>query len=220
MDVYLIPIGPREYGLYAEPPEGTGEPDAPARRGLTGRLARRASAFAATIERDGVAAAGDPGWRARARRWAARQVREQRLLWQLRREQTVTIVAPDDCPDGMAIETVRRLLERDASRHLRWLAVDSVGFVGSGVFMLIPGPNLVAYYFALSLVGHALSLQGARHAREHVAWEVRPDPALAELRHAIGASPDERDRRAHAVAERLHLPNLPGFFARAAAKHA
>jgi hypothetical protein len=219
MEIYLIPLS-AGYGLYAESPmsEPDAEPDLP--HTFLGRLARRASAYALALEREESQTGSAGGWRTGLRRWAGRRVREQRVLWQLRREQVVTVVVPEDCSEASAVETVRRLLKRDADRHRRWLVVDSVGFVGSGVLMLIPGPNLVAYYFALSLVGHVLSLQGAQHARQRVAWQVRPDAALAELRAAIAAPPAERAARVHAIADRLHLPSLPGYFARAVSRSA
>lgn len=219
MEIYLIPLS-AGYGLYAESPVNEPVADAELPRNVFGRLARRANAYVLALEREESQNAPAVGWRARLRRWAARRVREQRVLWQLRREQMVTIVAPEDCSEALAVEVVRRLLRRDADHHRRWLVIDSVGFVASGVLMLIPGPNLVAYYFALSLVGHVLSLQGARHARERVTWQVRPDSALAELRTVIAAPPAERAARVHAIADRLHLPSLPGYFARAVSRSA
>ena len=32
----------------------------------------------------------------------------------------------------------------------------------SGVLALVPGPNVLAYYFAFRVVGHWLSMRGAR----------------------------------------------------------
>jgi hypothetical protein len=219
MEIYLIPLS-AGYGLYAESPVSDPATEAELPGTFFGRLARRANAYALALEREESASGSGGGVRAGLRRWAARRVREQRVLWQLRREQAVTIVAPEDCSEVLATDVVRRLLKRDADRHRRWLVIDSVGFVASGVLMLIPGPNLVAYYFALSLAGRVLSLQGAQHARQRVAWHVRPDPALVELRAAIAAPPAERAARVHAIADRLHLPSLPGYFARAVSRSA
>ncbi|HEY7790920.1 MAG TPA: hypothetical protein VIC33_10435 [Vicinamibacterales bacterium] len=219
MEIYLIPLG-SGYGLYAEAPAPTAPRVEPAKRGMMGRVADRGRAWVASLEHEDPQARGDGGWRSRFRHWAAGRVREQRVLWQLRGEQTVTIVAAADCPDRQAIDIVQRLLKRDAERHGRWIAIDAAGLIGSAVFMLLPGPNVVAYYFALSLGGHVLSWKGARHARQRICWQVRQDEALADLRQAIGAPADERDRRVHAIADRLHLPSLPGYLARAGSRSA
>ena len=34
----------------------------------------------------------------------------------------------------------------------------------SGLLFLVPGPNVIAYYFAFRMVGHYFSLRGARKA--------------------------------------------------------
>ena len=47
--------------------------------------------------------------------------------------------------------------------------------------MLLPGPNLIGYYFAFRVIGHFLSWRGARQALGHVAWRPRAEPRLTEL---------------------------------------
>ena len=53
------------------------------------------------------------------------------------------------------------MLRRDHDRHRIWLVVNTVLLVLSAVLALVPGPNLVAYYFAFRVVGHWLSMRGA-----------------------------------------------------------
>src|SRR5262245_62294460 len=88
-------------------------------------------------------------------------------------------------------------------------------------FLLIPGvANLPAAYFGFRVVGHCLSLPGARQGLRYVTWSGRPAAPLDTLRD-LGAVPaHERDARVHDVAERLQLPQFPRFFERVAARHA
>ena len=95
--------------------------------------------------------------------------------------------------------------------------VNALAFAVSGVFMLIPGPNLLAYYFAVRLVGHYLSWRGARCALKNTTWDVRSEPALAELAGLASTEPAARAPRVEAIARALDLPQLPAFFERAAA---
>ena len=63
---------------------------------------------------------------------------------------------------------IRRMLQRDYERHRLWLVVDTIGLIASGLLMLVPGPNLLAYYFAFRVVGHWLSMRGAAQGLQHV----------------------------------------------------
>jgi hypothetical protein len=91
-----------------------------------------------------------------------------------------------------------------------------VGFVLSGLLMLLPGPNLVAYYFAFRLVGHYLSMTGARRGLEVVRWRTEGSPPLSELRRAIDLEPEQRARHVNDVALKLRLEHLATFFERTA----
>ena len=80
---------------------------------------------------------------------------------------------------------LRRQLGRDFEQHRFWLIVDSLGFVASGALFLLPGPNFVAYYFAFRMVGHYLSLRGARQGLDAVQWTSERSAPLSELRRAM-----------------------------------
>jgi hypothetical protein len=82
----------------------------------------------------------------------------------------------------------------------------------SGVLAIVPGPNLIAYYFAFRMVGHYLSMRGARQALHRVQWETRASGPLAELRQAIDLEPAAREARVSDIAARLHLERLATFF--------
>jgi hypothetical protein len=228
MDVYLLPVGQDRYELYCEVPD---EPEAPSEadppKGMFQRLRRRFADMLAEAERERRQGAGahrrdpDHGWvtRARARmmRWVAESIAAQRLLWHMRRQTEACLFFPDDVTEASATAQLRSQLGRDRDKHRFWLSIDSVGFVLSGLLMLLPGPNILAYYFAFRLVGHYLSMMGARRGLEVVRWRAEKSPPLSELRRAIGLEPEQRARHVSDVALKLRLEHLATFFERTAA---
>lgn len=223
MDVYLVPLGQDRYELYCEvPDEPEPSPDeAPA--GFFTRLKQRFSAMLAEAERERRRSHGDQPARgtlgrikARILRYVAESIAEQRLLWHLRRQTSACLFFPNDLEEHRATSLLRRQLGRDFEKHRFWLIVDSLGFIGSGVLFFLPGPNIVAYYFAFRMVGHYLSLRGARQGLDLVHWTTERSGPLAELRRAIDLDGDERDRRVRGVADALKLEHLVKFFERMA----
>jgi hypothetical protein len=103
---------------------------------------------------------------------------------------------------------------------LKWIIIDGVIFVATGVVALVPGPNVLAYYFGFRLVGHYLSRRGAKHGLTDVRWMMCPSPQLSRLRRAISLVEPERDREVHQVASELQLPHLAKFFERTSVKTA
>jgi hypothetical protein len=80
----------------------------------------------------------------------------------------------------------------------------------------VPGPNIAAYYLAFRLVGHYLSMRGARQGMDCVQWDPRPSDPLAELRTLVALEPEVREARVSEIAERLRLERLATFFDRLA----
>jgi hypothetical protein len=225
MDVYLVPIAAERYELYCEVPDEVQEPEEQEPpTGFVRRMKARFSAILAEAERErrmGPAERPHAGWAARAKarsmRWVAESIAEQRLLWHLRRQDEASFFYPDDLDEPRAVALLRRQLGRDFDKHRFWLIIDSLGFVASGLLFLLPGPNLVAYYFAFRMVGHYLSMRGARQGLDAVRWSNERSGPLAELRRAIGLDAEERARRVHDVADALHLEHLGKFVERTAA---
>ena len=67
--------------------------------------------------------------------------------------------------------------------------------VVSGMLALVPGPNVLAYFFAFRVVGHWLSMRGARQGLHRARWVGRACPILTRLRGAGGPA-DGRARGA------------------------
>jgi hypothetical protein len=83
------------------------------------------------------------------------------------------------------------------------------------LFLLVPGvANLPAAYFGFMMVGHFLSMRGARQGLMRVTWRATPSEPLRELRRAITLDPLLRERRVLDIASQLQLERLPMFFER------
>ncbi|HEY2432143.1 MAG TPA: hypothetical protein VGI12_05660 [Vicinamibacterales bacterium] len=219
--MFLVPVGPDRYELYCE------EPDAAAaapRSGMLGRVNVRFRQTLAEAERerhrivDPSDARPPLGTRVKRRllRWIAESIAEQRLLWQLRGRAEATLVHPHDLTAAQALQLLRRSLHRDWDRHRFWMFVDLLGGVGSVFLILLPGPNVIGYYFLFRIIGHFLSLRGARQGLVKVTWAATASEALTTLRGVVGEAPGSREAVVREVAAALGLEHLVSFFQRAA----
>jgi hypothetical protein len=228
MDVFLIPVGQGRYVLYYEAPDEEpareGEPDAP---GFFRKWRVRFAEMLREAEQERhrpVDTTEQPGLLARARRrmmrFVVERIAEWRLLWHLRSADAVTAHVPADMDPGDAERLMRATLKADADRHLRWMVVDLLLLAASAPLMLVPGPNVLAYYFTFNVVGHFLAMRGARRGLSGVSWHLRPTAALSELRAALALGEPHRERTVHDVAMRLRLQHLARFFRRMAVRTA
>lgn len=223
MEVFLIPVGGEAYELYCEVPDEDPSGAAPEHdRGFFRGLMRK---FRDTLnriehERRHPEEEEPQGWwerlKRRGLRLVAESIAEQRLLWQMRRQHEAVAVHPEDLSGEAAMAVVRPAMQADFEKHRRWLVIDSLLLVLSGLLMLVPGPNVLAYYFAFRVVGHYFSMRGARQGLDRVQWTTRASDALADLRPLVPVDPDERRSRVEAIAARLQLLDLRRFFDRVA----
>ena len=229
MDVFVIPIGRDRYELYCEPSAEAPAADdgASAPPGFIARMRDRFNLMLRAVEdrqRQGGESPQPQGFLARLQDrslgWVAQRIAEQRLLWYLRRHTEVVAAHPQDVSFEQVMTIVRSWLQREYERHRRWLVIDTLGLIASGPVALVPGPNVLAYYFAFRVFGHWLSMRGASQGLHRVAWSGRPCPPLSELRDVVHLEPPARDARIHDVAVRLRLPHLTSFFERVAVRHA
>jgi K+-H+ exchange-related protein len=231
MEVFVIPVGPDRYELYCENAarvdDQSGERRAHPRTGLIARLSDRFNQMlrAAEARQQGMTPViQQEGWIGRLQDrlmcWVVERIAEQRLLWNLRGRSAVVAVHPEDVPFEEVLAHIKRVLQRDYERHRNWLVVDTLGLIVSAALTVIPGPNLVAYYFVFRVGGHWLSMRGATQGRRKITWTSRPCPPLKELRDVVAMDPPVRDARIRDVASRLQLRNLSTFFERVAIRHA
>jgi hypothetical protein len=223
MNVFLVPVAPDRYELYCEEPDEP-VPAGEQPRGIFRRAAHSFRQMLADAEHE-RRRAGDSGARrltvagrvkARVMRWVAESIAEQRLLWQLRGRAAATLVHPDDLSAAQAQQILRRSLQRDWERHRFWLIVDALGGIASVLLILLPGPNLIGYYFVFRIVGHYLSLRGGRQGLVVITWTTSSSGPLTTLRRVVGDPPESRETVVREVATTLQLEHLASFFQRAA----
>jgi hypothetical protein len=225
MDVYLIPVGTDRYELYCE---DNGDidtiVDAEPASGWFASTYQKFRAALAKAEEDRQT--GRTGAHEGPRTWTERmtdramclvaeKIAEQRLLWRLRSETDVQLFYPDDMTGDRAWVTTRSMLQSEADRHRKWTIIDGIIFaVTTPVLFMVPGPNVVAYYFGFRMVGHYLSRRGAKHGLMEVRWTKCPSAQLSQLRQAIAMRSEEREVQVHRVAAELRLRHLATFFER------
>ena len=226
MDVFVIPVGPDRYELYCEQPIVADEP-IDSQPGLFGKLRARFREMVRDAEQRRQTDTPDStakGWAARqqdrAMAWVVERIAEQRLLWNLRGETTVTAAHPADMTFEQVHTLIRTTLQGDFQRRRRWMVIDGLLFVVTFValgplFIVIPGvANLPALYFGFRAVGHFLSMRGASQGLRRVTWTGRPCPPLDEIRGLAALDWRARHARLHDIATRLRLEHLPTFFER------
>ena len=226
MDVFVIPVGADQHVLYYEQTIEPEPEDVPEPSGILARWQRRFSELLREAEENRHERhdqAGMPqSWTSRMQdrmmSWIAKRVAEQRLLWNLRKQERVVAVHPSDMAFDAVMPHILRALQRDYERHRNWLIVDTIGLIASGLLAIVPGPNLLAYYFLFRVGGHWLSMRGATQGRRRVAWEGRPCEPLNRLREALRLPRRERHAQVQQVSATLCLRHLPTFFERVTAK--
>ena len=228
MEVYLVPIGKTRYELYCEVTDQVPSEEEAGSAGIFRRSYRRFRELLAAEQEQRQArraarssSLNERGLARRLRdrmlRWVAEAISEQRLLWHLRRQHEATLVYPDDLDGARAMVITRGGLQRDFERHRFWLIVDGVAVLILGpLLFFVPGPNLIAWYFLFRMVGHFLSMRGARQGLDGIVWKSSASSALADLRQAISLTPSLRASRVRDIASRLRLEQLAAFFERTA----
>ena len=230
MDVYLVPLGEARYELYCEVTDQAVSDAEAGSAGIFKRSRRRFRELLAAEQEQRqarrAARSAKQSKRGMARRlrdrvlcWVAEAIAEQRLLWHLRRQHEATLVYPDDLDGTQAMAITRSALQRDFEGHRFWMIIDGLAALVLGpLFFLVPGPNLIAYYFLFRFVGHLLSMRGARQGLGKVVWHSTGSSALADLRQAVALDPRERRRQIRDIASRLRLEHLATFFDRTAVR--
>jgi hypothetical protein len=234
MDVYLIPTASERYELYYEAPEE--EPtDTDSvgllnrlTFGLSDRLKRRFDDMLVEAEqwrhRRHEANPEGGGVLVRSRRkvmgYIVERIAEQRLLWHLRKVESVCVLIPGDMTEAAADAVVLTMLKKDVEHHRKWLWIDLLLLALSAPLMVVPGPNVPGFYFTFQVVSHYLSWTGAKKGLAMMPWAFQICDELTELRSAMTMAPAQRKRRFLEVAERLRLEHLPTFLDDVAARPA
>jgi K+-H+ exchange-related protein len=221
VEVYLVPVGSGRYELYSEPRDESSSDPLPEDGTFWRRKVRALGARwrEATEAASGEAAGSRLG---RVRDWMVRRlaesIAEQRTLWALRGAEAASFVHPADLPETAAAQVRIGLLARARGHHRRGAWVNAAATVVTAALVLLPGPNIVGYYFIFRMVGHALSWRGARQALDRIEWRARAEPGLTELGRLAHRSRAERAEQVARLGEDLRLPGLAAFFDRTASR--
>jgi len=226
MNIYLVPTGPGRYELYCEVDDRPPALAAGSARGWRQRASdvfHRGLAYIDAERRQRLTRATSAESRTRGQRirdraigWLAERVAEQRLLWHLRSQTSVTLHHPDDLASTEAEQVVQRSLRGDSRRHFVWMLVDACIYLASLPLTPIPGPNVLAIYFSFRAVGHLLSWMGARQGLRRVRWRYAACAPLTTLRRMPALNPSSREALAREVAAQLTLRHLDTFVERIA----
>ena len=222
MELFVVPVKRGEYALYSERAAQAVTGDATVARGLRGWLW---SGFDMMLRIADAGADDSPGlaghagtspsrFQRRLAQWVSARLMVQLPLWNLREASDVVAVHPTDLSFPDARHAINRVLQRELRRHRILLIVFTVAFVVSGTVAIVPGPNLIAYYFAFRVVGHWLSVAGATRGLRHIAWSGKPSPLLQQLRGLLDADRATRDDGVRAIGSQLGLRHLSRFLAR------
>jgi hypothetical protein len=220
--VFLVPTGADRFDLYAEPKdEADADGEAPEGGGFWRRQARRFHQAWREASHAAHASGGANTSRfARLRDWLVRRIADsiadQQTLWSLRDVTVASFVYPADLSETSAAARRDRLLVGARRHHGIWLLVNLVAVTVTALLMLLPGPNLIGYYFAFHVIAHFLSWRGARRALDRVSWRPRGEPLLTDLGRLARLPRADRDAQVDRIAAQLDLPRFHGFFDRAA----
>jgi hypothetical protein len=223
LEIFLVPVGRARHELYCETrsDEDATAGDEPA-NGWVRRQVARFRAMLAEAEDERVRSErGEVSEKRGMTKWVvgklAETIAEQRLLWQLRRADAARLTHPAGRPGEDAMRIARAHFTADYGKHRRWLAIDAlVASITGPVFFVVPGPNVISWYFAFRALGHFYAMQGARRALDHVRWDTRASQELQDIDAALGLERTERRARLDEIANALGLNALSGFVERVA----
>jgi hypothetical protein len=102
------------------------------------------------------------------------------VLWRLQGQTRVRAFHPDGIDPAGALAAINQGLRAESRRHAGWLGFDTICLLLSLLLIPLPGPNLIGYYFAFRVVGHVLSIRGARQGLTRVTWDLEASRPLGE----------------------------------------
>jgi hypothetical protein len=217
MDVYLVPVGPDRYECYYEAAEQDETEEPVEGQGFFARMRAKFNDQLKEAEEARHEKAIDPPTTFFGRvqkttmRWIAERIADQRLLWHLRKMDVATLHVSEDLPTADADKIRRANFKWDADHHRNRLILHSLALIAAVPVALVPGPNVLGYFFTFTVVGHYLSWRGAVKGLHETAWTIVPNPALTDLRRAFSLDASARHRVISDVAQRLHLPKMARF---------
>jgi hypothetical protein len=180
LTVILIDVEPGtgRHVFYARPPVGGEDErgDGPPPRGLRARVEARLRRLRSLWQHSSGRAArlSRAAWE-----WLQRRTHpDESLLARLRSAETVDLHHPASMSAEEASAAWSAFLARSRRRHWPWFVFDLLAAPGAAVLAVLPGPNIIGYWFFYRAVHHALILHGLGNARSgRLATRLRPGAA-------------------------------------------
>jgi hypothetical protein len=181
--IYLLLVDKGRSFFYSdrsEPPddeEGVADPSGQAGSGLCGRLHDRLERFKSVWQH---ADSGPMLWARRTWDWLHKFSHpDHAMLARLRTARRIHLYHPASRSREEVEGLWRRYLNRRWWRHVFWLVVNAVIAPFSALLAILPGPNVIGYWFAYRAIHHLLIVWGIRRVhRGQVPIEWRPRVAL------------------------------------------
>jgi hypothetical protein len=181
--IYLLLIDDEQFFFYSDESEAAREqvvdgiPAERAASGLAGWLHVRLNRFkmAWHDRRFGVTS-----WLRRAWDWLHSWSHpDEWMLSQLRTAKIIELHHPTSQTGDEVLAIWQNYVSRQTNRHLVWLAINGAAAPFSIVFAILPGPNVIGYWFLYRAIHHLLIVWGTiRVRRGRVPVSLHPRNAL------------------------------------------
>jgi hypothetical protein len=214
--IYLLLVDHKRFFFYSDESEsshedGEGEdPGARRRTGVRGWVHDRFVKFKSAWQHSD---SGALLWMRKSWDWLHSFARpDETMLARLRSTRRIDLHHPA-ARHGADVRAIwQDYLTRQWRRHLVWMSLNGLIAPFTLIFAILPGPNLIGYWFAYRAIHHVLVLWGIERVRRNkVPTELHPVPALD-----LPIEHDEAGRAKHAAlngaAERLddHVARFRG----------
>jgi hypothetical protein len=181
--IYLLLIDHSRFFFYSDESEASDDKDhsddssGPRRSGVRGWVLAKYDRFRSAWEH---ADSGALHWMRLSWDWLHSWTHpDEAMLARLWSARTVGLYHPASRRDDEVRAIWMDYLRQQWRRHLVWLIVNAVIAPISVLFAILPGPNLIGYWFAYRAIHHSLVVWGIRRVRrDKIPTELHPTRAL------------------------------------------
>jgi hypothetical protein len=181
--IYLLLIDHSRFFFYSDESEASDDKDhsddssGPRRSGVRGWVLAKYDRFRSAWEH---ADSGALHWMRLSWDWLHSWTHpDEAMLARLRSAPTVELYHPASRRGDEVRAIWMDYLRQQWRRHLVWLIVNAVIAPISVLFAILPGPNLIGYWFAYRAIHHSLVVWGIRRVRrDKIPTELHPTQAL------------------------------------------
>jgi hypothetical protein len=163
VNVYYLATQDGRRFFYYDSSEGGAKPDGPKSTGLWGWAERRWGTIQQAMDApDG----GVTRWVGRAWNWLhSFSHPDETMLAQFASTDEVVLHYPASLPIVGVRKAWRRYLNQRARSHRFWTAVNAAAVPFGAVLAILPGPNVIGFWFVYRAVYHYLAVRGVGRVR-------------------------------------------------------